>query len=64
VNAIVDPFTLAMHCGECGALAVDFLHAQDCCAEPAEPPAYRTVIAGCLVLIAMIYLFVLLPWIS
>jgi hypothetical protein len=61
VNAIVDPFTEAPYCGVCGAAADDLAQADECCA---SPPVYRQIIAGALVLIAMIYLFALLPFIA
>lgn len=61
MNAIVDPFTHAAYCGACGASAVDLVHAHECCADPPDPPRARTVIAGALVLLALIYLFAFLP---
>jgi hypothetical protein len=46
-------------CGACGEVYVFAAHAEDCC----EPRAYssRTVIAGALILLSVIFTFVLLP---
>jgi len=63
VNAVIDPTHRVAMCGRCGLVYLSVQHADECCIVPPEPPAYRTVIAGALVLIAVIYLFVLLPWI-
>jgi hypothetical protein len=64
VNAVIDPMHEVAMCGRCGLVYLSVAHADECCVVPGDPPAYRTVIAGSLVLLAMIYLFVLLPWLS
>lgn len=60
MKAIVDPFTLAMYCGECGAPAVDFVHAQECCA-PDEPPARGPLLACAVALVASVVFLLTLP---
>jgi hypothetical protein len=59
MNAITDPESTSTMCGACGEVYAFAAHAEDCC----EPRAYssRTVIAGALILLSVIFTFVLLP---
>lgn len=62
MKPIVDPFTQAAHCGECGAIAVDLVHAHECCAVE-DPPARAPLIAcGIVLLAAGVFLLTLPLW--
>lgn len=59
---ILDPVAGTALCGACGALYVRPEVAEQCCSEPPDPPTTRAVVAGALVLLAVIYLLVFLPY--
>lgn len=59
MNAIIDPFTEASYCGVCGAPAVDLVHAEECCAPEEVQPVWRAVLAGMLILTAVVVVILL-----
>ena len=61
MTSIIDPFTQVVYCGVCGEPAVDLDHAGECCAT-AEPAPLRAIIAGALVLLAVVFLLTLPLW--
>ena len=60
MNVIIDPFTDAAYCGACGAVAVDVVHAYECCRpDDTDLPVWRSVAALILVAASIIFLLAL-----
>ena len=62
MSAILDPTNGLAMCETCGQVYGLVAWAEGCCAEPPDPPRTRTVVAGALILLALIYLFAYLPF--